>query len=191
MSSTSPDSCGSARTDRALPRRVAQGLADRLNGVLNRTVSDSRLSVAAIAGCPDAFELTRVVGEDDIPLELNGSLRLFIKHVVTIEHGRGRTDSYSYRLQTDGSPKSWLIRWEYVRDPPPGDYAYPRAHVHVNATFADGAPVGRLHIPTRTVSLELVIKHLIADWSVKPRSEDWEAILKESAEGFGEHPGTE
>ena len=37
--------CVSARTGTKLPRRVAQGLADRLNGALNRTVSDSRLSV--------------------------------------------------------------------------------------------------------------------------------------------------
>ncbi len=139
MSSTSLGSCASARTGRALPRRVAQGLADRLNGVLNRTVSDSRLSVEPIAGYPDGFELTRVVGDDDAPLELDGTTaRLFVRLAVVVEDGRCRTDSYSYRLQTDESPKSWLIRWEFVRYPPPGDYAYPRAHVHVNATFADG-----------------------------------------------------
>ena len=52
-----------------LPRRVAQGLADQLNGALNRTVSDSRLSVAPIAGYPDAFELTRIVEGNDAPLD--------------------------------------------------------------------------------------------------------------------------
>jgi hypothetical protein len=186
MSSTSRECCASARTDRALPRRVAQGLADRLNGVLNRTVSDSRLSVAAIAGCSDVFELTRVVNEDKAPLELDGvSLCLFVKHVVAIEDGRCRTDSYSYRLQSDGWPKSWLIRWEYVRDPPRGDYAYPPAHVHVNATFADGTPVGHLHVPTGRVSLELVLRHLITDWNVKPRTEDWGDILDQTASGVG------
>jgi hypothetical protein len=185
MSSTSQDCCASDRTDRALPRRVAQDLADRLNGVLNRTVSDSRLSVAAIAGYPDVFELARVVNEDKAPLELDGvPLCLFVKHVVAIEDGRCRTDSYSYRLQPVGSRKSWLIRWEYMRDPPRGDYAYPPAHVHVNATFADGTPAGRLHVPTAPVSLELVLRHLITDWNVNPRAEDWEDILGQSAAGF-------
>jgi hypothetical protein len=142
--------------------------------------------VAAIAGCPHIFELTRVVNEDKAPLELDGvSLCLFVKHVVAIEDGRYRTDSYSYRLQPDWSPKSWLIRWEYVRDPPRGDYAYPPAHVHTNATFADGTPAGRLHVPTGPVSLELVLRHLIADWNVKPRTEDWEDILEQTAAGVG------
>ncbi|MGA9284867.1 MAG: hypothetical protein WBV85_05440 [Solirubrobacteraceae bacterium] len=149
-------------------------------------MSDSRLSVAAIAGYPDVFELTRVVNEDKAPLELDGvSLCLFVKHVVAIEDGRCRTDSYSYRLQPDGSTKSWLIRWEYVRDPPQGDYAYPRAHAHVNATYADGTSVGHLHIPTGLVSLELVLRHLITDWNVKPRTEDWEDILEQPAASVG------
>jgi hypothetical protein len=70
MSSTSPGSCASGRTGTKLSRSVAQELADYLNGAVNRTVSDSRLSVEPIAGYPDAFELTRVVNGDDVPLEL-------------------------------------------------------------------------------------------------------------------------
>ena len=131
--------------------------------------------------------MTRVVGEDDVPLELDGvSLNLFVKHVVTIGDGRCRTDSYSYRLQASESRKSWLIRWEYVREPPPTDYAYPRAHVHLNATFPDGTPADRLHVPTEHIGLESVIRHLITDWGVKPRADDWEAILEESAADFGD-----
>lgn len=66
--------CVSARTGTKLPRRVAQGLADHLNGALNKTVTDSRLSVRPILGHDaDAFELTRVVQEDRVPLELDGT----------------------------------------------------------------------------------------------------------------------
>lgn len=141
--------------------------------------------MAPIAGCPDAFRLTRLVDGDDAPLELDGTTaRLFVQQVVAVQDGRCRTELYSYRLQTDASPRSWLIRWEYVRDPPPADYAYPRAHVHINATFADGTPVGRRHVPTRRIPLELVIRHLITDWGVKPRSEAWAAVLEESVAGF-------
>ena len=45
------------------------------------------------------------------------------------------------------SHPSRLIRWEYTRESSRADYSYPRAHLHVNGSFFDGAPVGRLHIP--------------------------------------------
>jgi hypothetical protein len=182
----SPGCCVSGRTDRALSRRVAQDLADRLNSVLNRTVSDSRLSVRKVADRSGAFELSRVVAENDTPLELNGvPLRLFVKHVVTIENGRCRTNTYSYRLQPDGAGKSWLIRWEYARNRPTADYVYPLAHVYFNGNFQNGTFAGKLHVPTNPVGLGLVIRHLVTDWDVKPRTDDWESILEEStAQGF-------
>jgi hypothetical protein len=93
-----------------LPRRVAQGLADHLNGALNRTVTDSRLSVRPIAGYADAFRLARI---------------------------------------------------------------------------ADGAPVARVHIATPRLPLELVVRNLVSDWGVKPRTEDWLPILEDSAKDFG------
>jgi hypothetical protein len=145
--------------------------------------------VEPITGYPDAFELTRVVDGDDAPLELNGTTaHLFVKQVVVVEDGRCRTESYAYRLLADASPSSWLIRWEYVRDPPPADYDYPRAHVHVNGKFPDGSPIGRVHIATPRTPLELVVRNLISDWGVKPRSADWRAILDESAAGFDDSP---
>jgi hypothetical protein len=135
----------------------------------------------------DAFELTRLVDDDYVPLELYGTrMCLLMRQIVVVDDGCCRTESATFSLQAVASPKSWLIRWDYVRDPSESEYVYPRAHVHVNATFADGAPVGRLHVPTRRVPLELVIRHLITDWNVRPRTDDWEAILDESATGFGE-----
>lgn len=140
-----------------------------------------------IAGYLDAFELARVVNEDDVPLDLDGTaLRLFVKQVVVVEDGRCKTESYSYRLQTDVSRGSWLMRWEYVRDSPPANYAYPRAHVHINGKFPNEASIGGLHIPTRRMPLELIVRHLITDWGVKPRTDDWEAILDHSADAFDE-----
>ncbi len=163
-----------------------------MNGALNRTVSDSRLSVRPILGHDaDAFELTRVVQEARVPLELDGTTaRLFVRLVVVVEDGRCRTEFSTYRLQADASRDSWLIRWDYRREPPLEDYAYPRAHVHVNSFFANGAPVGRVHIATGRASLELVLRNLISDWGVEPRTADWEAVLEESAAGFDERPRT-
>jgi hypothetical protein len=157
-----------------------------LNGALNKTVTDSRLSVRPILGHDaDAFELTRVVQEDRVPLELDGTTAcLFVRLLVVVQAGRCRTEFYTYRLQADSSRDSWLIRWDYRRDPPLADYAYPTAHVHVNSFFADGAPVAPIHVATPRLPLELVVRNLISDWGVKPRTDDWLTILQESAADF-------
>jgi hypothetical protein len=107
----------------ALARRVAQRFVDHLNGVLNRTVSDSRLVVAPLASDPATFRLTRIVDDDDVALELDGTTaRLFVQQIVVVEDDRCRTESYVYRLQADASPRSTLVRWEYRRDPPRAKY---------------------------------------------------------------------
>ncbi len=140
-----------------------------------------------IAGHPadEAFLVARVVDGDYVPLELDGTAaHLFVQQVVVVEGDRCRTESYVYRLQADASESSWLMRWEYFREPPVADYPYPPAHVHVNGTFPGGEPIAGQHIPAPRMPLELVIRYLISDRGVKPRSEDWEAILEDSAAGF-------
>lgn len=112
-----------------------------------------------------------------------------MRQVIEVVDGHCQTESYGYRLQADESRESWLVRWEYYRTPPRPDYSYPLAHVHVNAAFADGSAAGRLHIPTRLVPLETVIWHLIAEWNVTSRTDDWHTVLGESIEGFDERRG--
>jgi hypothetical protein len=176
-----------ARTATPDPRGAAQGFVDHLNSVLNRTVSDARLSVIPLPHDPAAFEITRMVEREAVALNLLGSaLRVFVSQTITVVEGHCRTESYAYRLQRDDSRQSWLIRWEYLRDPPRPDYAYPPAHVHVNGAWQRDEALDHLHIPTRRIPLELVIWHLLAEWGVPPRSDDWQAILRESIEGFDE-----
>jgi hypothetical protein len=129
----------------------------------------------------------RGVGQESAPLELYGSsYRLFVRQVIEVVDGHCQVESYGYRLQADESRESWLIRWEYLRERPRLDYPYPSAHVHVNGEFWDRAPVSPLHIPTRRVPLELVIWHLIAEWDVRPKTDDWQQLLSESIAGFDE-----
>jgi hypothetical protein len=186
-SASSSASSVSARTAIVAPRRAAQAFADHLNSVLNRTISDSRLSLIPLPGDPDAFELTRLVEGSSAPLELHGtSARLFVRQIIVVVDGHCQTESYSYRLQADESLASWLIRWEYHREPPRPDYAYPAAHVHFHGTFSDGAHADRLHVPTRRVPLELIAWHLIAEWGVESKTDDWMPLLAESVAGFDE-----
>lgn len=106
-------SFASARTAITAPRRAAQGFADHLNSVLNRTVSDSRLSLIPRPDDTDAFELTRLVEGSSAPLDLHGtSSRLFVRQLFEVVDGHCRIESYSYRLQTADLRESWLIRWE-------------------------------------------------------------------------------
>jgi hypothetical protein len=166
---------------------VAQGLARHLNRALNRTVSDSHLSVSPIAGHGDGdmFQLERLIEQEDAPLQLHGTTaRLSVRLTVAVVDGRCRTDSYAYRYQADESPKSWLIRWEYRREPPVADYPYSLAHVHVRGVAPGGAAIDRRHIPAPQMPLELIIRYLISDEGVKSKSKDWKAILEESAKSF-------
>lgn len=169
------------------PRSAAQAFVDHLNAVLNATVSDARLSLLALPGDERAFEITRLIDSSRAPLELLGSqLRLFVRHTIVVTDGHCQTESYAYRLQGDQTSASWLLRWEYFRNPPRPDYLYPLAHLHVNGAFANNKPIAPLHIPASRVPLESVLWHLTAEWGVAPRTDAWQTILSESADGFHE-----
>lgn len=133
----------------------------------------------------DAFQLMRIVDGDSAPLELHGTqVQLFVRQVIVPKDGDYSTEAYSYRLQANESPDSWLIRWEYEGNPPASDYPYVRAHVHVRGAFPDGKQAGGLHIPTRRLPIELVLWHLIAEWGVTPKRDDWQRQLEASIDRF-------
>lgn len=176
-----------ARTGATPPRSTAQAFVDHLNGVLNATVSDARLSLIPVPRDNAAFDITRLAGAARAPLELHGStLRLFVRQTIVVVDDHCRTESYAYRLQTAVAANSWLLRWEYFRSRPRPDYPYPLAHLHVNGAFEGGDHADRLHLPTHRVPIELVIWHLLAEWGVGSRVDDWRAVLDESLRGFAE-----
>ncbi len=127
-------------------------------------------------------------------LILHGSsLRLHVVQAIRLLDERVAVQSYGYRLQEDAERDSWLIRWEFLRRDPSPDHAYPRAHLHFNGVLASTTasqflkkPESHLHIPTRRVAIESVIWHLIAEWGVQPRSENWRQLLTESIAGWDE-----
>lgn len=96
--------------------------------------------------------------------------------------------AYRYVLQADETHDSWLVRWEYLRERPTG-YPYALGHVHVRAgpdvEFAV-KPFERLHLPTARIAFELVLRHVISEWSVEPKTDGWSEILDDSLSGFEE-----
>ena len=167
-------------------RSVAQGFVDHLNGVLNRTVSRSRLTaVRDKTVSHPRFDIVRYVDGASQPLELHRSpLLLSAQQKIDIDGDRCLTVTYQYRLQADDDPRSSLVRWEFFREKQKPDYDYPLAHMHLNAALASGENIHRFHFPTRRVPLELVLWHLIVEWDVTPFDHDWRTILHESISGF-------
>jgi hypothetical protein len=152
------------------------------------------LSLVPSPEASDEFTLACVPAHNQAePFALRGaSVMLFIDHRIRVVDEHCRTLSYSYRLQRAANRKSWIIRWEFLRQPPDASYDYPLGHLHVNAEFAAdvasmaGKPPGKLHIGTGRVAIEHVLWHVLSEWGVDSRVEDWKSVLRESLSGFEE-----
>lgn len=100
---------------------------------------------------------------------------------------RLRTMEYNYHLLGGPSPDSpWIIRWEYKSHSRQRN-EHPRHHVHL-ATVID-TPAGKmdfdkLHLSTGWVTIEEVIRFLIAEVGVKPKANNWDEELIKSEELF-------
>lgn len=97
------------------------------------------------------------------------------------------TLEYRYWYQATEDPNSWIFRYEYLRDPPPG-YPYPACHVHVNArpaSYTGQKSFPELHLPVgERVTIEAIVRHLIAEHGVEPISPHWESTVMEAEEHF-------
>lgn len=158
--------------------------------MLNGTVSDARLTLLSRPYSSTRFLIACVRGARPVPCALHGTaLRLYIEHEVEATGEEVHTASYRYVLQSDDPHDTWLVRWEYLRERPRG-YPYALGHVHVRADFADQAgidladkPLPRLHLPTARVAFELVLRHVIGEWGVQPKTDRWAEILDVSQLG--------
>jgi hypothetical protein len=165
-------------------RRAAQEFADQLSKTLTRTISLIPLRCRFVRGKNEA-NLTFVPPAEDpnrryVELAngcwVNVHQRLVPnandpKIVSTARY------SYSYSLGPDFDA-DWLVRNDYeseVEGNP--DYPYPVSHVHVNGTNeaytefvkntqGEDKPLSDVHLPTRRISLEDFIEHLIVEFKV-------------------------
>ena len=70
-----------------------------------------------------------------------------------------------------------IFEYHYDRDSQSG---YPRCHLHVYAEpphYPGEREFSRLHLPTRRLTLEQIVWHLIQEHGVQPRRHDWHDIL--------------
>lgn len=115
----------------------------------------------------------------------------FVEHRIHVVEERCHTQSYSYRIQHAPDRSTWLVRWEYLREPPNPEYPYPLGHLHLNAEWVGdnlASPIDksleRLHLATGRVAFELVLWQLIAEWGAASRTEGWRRFLQDSIDGF-------
>ena len=81
--------------------------------------------------------------------------------------------SYSYTLGGDNPDNEWLVRYDYEL----GKKNYPESHVHKNAenrlynefievTRDKHKPLADVHFPTKRISLEEFIDHLLVEFEI-------------------------
>lgn len=92
--------------------------------------------------------------------------------------------SYTYQAGEGLDDPRPLFTYQYDRSAP---FPYPRCHLHVFAApagYARERPFSRLHLPTRRVTLEQIVWHLIQEHDVEPRRDDWRQVLWRHEEWF-------
>lgn len=144
---------------------------------------------------------------EPIPLANSGFLKF--EHVVRVLDSLGperklnkmTTLSYSYQYSaTSPEDPDWILRYEYEVEPLNPKAKYPAGHLHVNAKPENYDRVETvkdfpsLHLPTRRLSLEEIVWHLINEHTPGisgAYKEECFELLNESKTGYEERIVTE
>jgi hypothetical protein len=145
-------------------------------------------------GSKGILEFVRGAVATSVPLETNrGTLYLTVNQDLEafregIKQFRLRTRRYAYKLLSSEAPTAEaILRWEYVAET--GDEDHCRYHLHAKAVIPsgdEGLRLDRLHVPTGWVLIEHVLRFLFIDLGVRPRTDDWPRLLRESEARFEE-----
>ena len=181
-------------------RDVLHVFQDHLNKTLNRTLTRYRLRFFLRSTKSDhaslAFFNNRgvAIAVPLPPTPWHLSINYELQAVPEgKEHGL-KILEYKHRLhRTSSIDDEAEVRFEYVSPDIDPDFPYSRHHVqfHRDARSAssDDFSLSKLHIPTGCVTIEHVIRFLIADLDVPPLTEQWEAELQASEERSREWRG--
>ena len=161
---------------------VIQAYIDHLNGLLNATISDSRLVLLEVDGGSDQKHIGRFQ-DRRLPLELDPSGFLHFRQLVhrVEDHVEVTQAIYVFSHSEDPDDEdAWVFRYEYDRLPEP---TKPQSHLHVNAERS-GKSIRHIHFPTSRISVEQLIAHLIMEHDISSARDDWRDFLGASHQGF-------
>jgi len=177
-----PDS-GTARLHRAFGRN-SRRFAEHLSSLLTRTITDQPLRERVLFDRETQTLNALILFRDTREVVLANGCRIRLLHRVTLSSddpaGAVSTAEYSYAYGFgDNLDEGWLVRYDYVPEEAEfnPEYKYPVGHVHFNGRSAayeafeaaGTKPLHRLHFPTRCISLEDFIEHLVVEMGVPTR----------------------
>ena len=138
-------------------------------------------------------EDTLVVGHQVTPSSRRGrparlSNGMYLNVQMTLQIDRESTEpphrrlettraTYTYQASDDLDEPMPVFSYQYDRT---ASLPYPRCHLHVHADptgYSGTRSFPRLHLPTRRITLEQVVWHLIHEHGVQPRRPDWHEVL--------------
>jgi hypothetical protein len=174
------------------PQEIFHLAQDHINRVLNKVLTQYRLEVLtfgarreqAVLAFLDRRRQPTSVALRSSPWYL--SLRQDVQAVPEKSGYVLNTLQYAYRIQRTPSVRDEAeVRFEYVSPAIDPDFPYSRHHVQFHREFQDvrgGFSPNTLHIPTGGVTIEQVIRFLIADLGVPPLVSNWDDELRKSEE---------
>jgi hypothetical protein len=178
------------------PEEAFRSVKNQLNAVLNKVLTEYRLQLL-ITG-PRRMKavlafLDRHHQPIGVPLRGSSWFLSLKQEFQAIPEGQGyrlHILQYAYRLQkTPSVEEEAEVRFEYVSLLAQSDFPYNRHHVQFHrdsrSASSDFSP-SKFHIPTGGVTIEQVIRFLIADVGVPPLTEQWEEELQASEERMRE-----
>jgi hypothetical protein len=174
------------------PKEVFENFREHIGRVLNKTVTDARLSLIHKRGSTQAMLSFR---QGDLPTAVPVFAKdvfLYVGQTLRVNQEpdkswKLRTVQYRYRVQaTQRMDDDDCFRWEYVaREIRPSQLC--RHHLHLAGQYEMGPhliPLADVHIPTGWVTVEEIIRFLITEFRVGAKTEDWEAVLNDSESLF-------
>jgi hypothetical protein len=100
-----------------------------------------------------------------------------------------------FQYQEDPEGERPIFRYDYLRTPTTHSRgSYPGSHLHIYGDLTEAGclpshtPLGRIHFPTRRISLEAIIRLLAFDFEIHCNTDHafWQAVLGESERLFRE-----
>lgn len=169
------------------PKEAFDTFRDHIAGILNKTITDSRLSLvhrhnsAEIAFRHENVAFAAPLFARDLFLSIGQKLRVDLQSGGT---WRLKTLQYTYRIQ--GADEKNCLRWEYVsRDV--RDKLFCRHHFQAPIRYqlaGKNLSLEEVHLPTGWVTIEEIIRFLIVELGVAAKAAGWDGILRQSEQQF-------
>lgn len=182
------------------PREAFDTFHAHISGLLNRNVTDARLSLIHPEKRQTRASIDFRKNNEPIAAPLfKAGVFLCIGQTLEVEQQQDktwklRTTQYRYRIQASADPGDNLcLRWEYVSRKI-RDKQFCRNHFQTPLMFNLGQQrisLEDVHLPTGWVTIEEIIRFLIMEVGVRSKQNDWDDDLQKSEKKFKEWTGRE